>query len=233
MERPFPTGHTYGILPCTGRVVRGPKLKRAGLLLIAGLFALPTLAAKHGTAAPCQTNFTVVQQDALKNIRQGLSQEQMKWFDKKLREKYPDVCYVAPGPDVRLVFYIIVTPDVYHGTRVETDTETHNNPVNGTITDQNGDTADVSGTVQATTTSSTAVPYTVHYGIYTLTIETSEGLDHWKARHRVQQRGLYSTLAGIPLGGKGHHPTRTVIEEAMKWVHEGGLANPLETVAPQ
>lgn len=200
---------------------------------VLAFLAMPPAAKKHEPVAAWQTNFTVVQQDTLKNIRQGLSNEQLKWFDKKLQKEYPDVCYVAPGPNVRLAFYITVTPDVYHGTRVETNSETHNNPVSGTITNPDGSTSDMDGTVRTTTTSSTAVPYTVPYGIYTLTVETSEGSDKWKARHRFQQRGLYHTLYGIPLGGKGHHPNRTVIEEAMKWIHEGGLTNPLETVAPQ
>jgi len=195
--------------------------------------AMPAWAKKPASAAPCQIKFTVIQEDTLKNITQGLTKKQLEWFDNKTQKLYPDVCYVPPSPDVPLVFSIIVTPDVYHGTRVETNTETHDSPVSGTITNPDGSTSDIDGTVKTTTTSSTAVPYTVHYGIYTLTVETREGPDKWKARHRFQQRGLYNTLAGIPLGGKGHHPNRAVIEEAMKWIHEGGLRNPLDTVAPQ
>ena len=171
--------------------------------LALALLAVPAAAKKRDPVVPCQTQFTVVQQDILKNVRQGLSKEQMKWFDKKLQEKYPDVCYVAPSADVRLVFYIIITPDVYHGTRVETNTETHDSPVSGTVTDENGNTSDINGTAKTTTTSSTAVPYTVHYGIYTLTVQTNDGPGKWTARHRFQQRGLYNTLAGIALGGKG------------------------------
>lgn len=43
----------------------------------------------------------------------------------------------------------------------------------------------------------------------------------------------YKTYLGIPLGGKRHHPVHTVIEAAAKWIHEGGLSNPLHSVAPQ
>jgi len=209
------------------------KMNRIVAPLLLGLLAMPALAKKREPVAPCQTKFTVIQEDTLKNIKQGLSKQQLGWFYKQVQKKYPDVCYVPPAPDVPLVFFIIVTPDIYHGTRVETDTETHDSPVSGTVTNADGSTSDIDGTVKTTTTSSTAVPYTVHYGVYSLTVETSEGPDKWKPRHRFQQRGLYNTLVGIPLGGKGHHPNRTVIEEAMKWVHEGGLNNPLETVAPQ
>jgi hypothetical protein len=42
--------------------------------------------------------------------------------------------------------------------------------------------------------------------------------------HRFQQMGIYDTLYGIPLGGKGHHPAHAVIEEAAKWINSGGLA---------
>jgi hypothetical protein len=194
---------------------------------------MPAWAKKHEPAAPCQTEFTVVKQDSLKNVTQGLSQKGAEWFEKNIQKKYPDVCYVAPGPNVHLVFFISVTPDVYHGTRVEHSTETHDSPVSGTVTDEDGNRSNIDGTVKTTTTSSTAVPYDVPYGIFTLTVKTSEAPGKWTVRHRFQQRGLYNTLYGIPLGGKGHHPDKAVLEEAAKWVHEGGLTNPLETVAPQ
>jgi len=195
--------------------------------------ALPGLAKKHSPVATCQTKFTVVREDHLKNITQGLSKKDAKWFEKKIEKKYPDVCYVAPAPEVPLVFYISVAPAVYHGTRVAQHTETHDSPVTGTVTDENGSRSDIQGTTTTTTTTSTAVPYSLDYGVFTLTVETSETAGKWKARHRFQQRGLYSTLYGIPLGGKGHHPLHAVIEEAAKWIHEGGLTNPLQTVAPQ
>ena len=180
----------------------------------------------------CKANFTVVFEDSLKNVTQGLSAKDADWFGKKIEKKYPDVCYVPPSPDIALVFMVTVTPDVYHGTRVVTNTQTQDNPVTGTVTDDNGDTSTVNGTVTTTTTSSTAVPYSVKYGIFTLTIETAQANEKWKPLHRFQQDGLYNTYLGIPLGGKGHHPVHTVIEEAAKWIHEGGLTSPLQSVAP-
>lgn len=181
----------------------------------------------------CKVNFTVVSEDTLKNTQQGLAPKDAQWFEKKIEKKYPDVCYVAPGPDVPLVFLVTVTPDIYHGTRVVTNTQTQDSPVTGTVTDQNGETSNVNGTVTTTTSSSTAVPYSVKYGIFTLTVEETQRNEKWKPLHRFQQDGLYSTYLGIPLGGKGHHPVHTVIEEAAKWIHEGGLTNPLQSVAPQ
>lgn len=73
--------------------------------LLLGLLAMPAWAKKGEPLAPCPTKFTVIQEDTLKNITQGLSKKQVEWFDKKIEKKYPDVCYVAPGPDVHLVFY--------------------------------------------------------------------------------------------------------------------------------
>jgi hypothetical protein len=201
----------------------------AGLVLI--VLASPAWAKKHLPTRTCRTQFTVVQEDYLKNITQGLSKKQVKWFEKKIEKKYPDVCYVAPARDVPLVFFIVDTPAVYHGSRVETHEETHDTPVTGTVTDEDGNESDIHGSMTTATTTSTAVPYTAHYGIYTLTVETREGPGKWKARRRFQQGGLYHLVYGVPMG-KGHHPTRTVIEEAVKWVHQGGLTNPLETVAP-
>lgn len=184
--------------------------------------ALPALAKKHEPVATCQTKFTVVREDHLKNITQGLSEKDARWFEKKIEKKYPDVCYVAPAPSVSLVFFISVVPDVYHGTRVVTTQSQSNTNISG----------DVDATARTTTNSEATVPYDVDYGVYTLTIQTREGPKKWEAHHRFQQKGLYHTLYGVPLGGKGHHPLHAVIEEAAKWVHEGGLTNPLQTVAP-
>jgi hypothetical protein len=99
----------------------------------------------------------VITQDTLKNVKQGLSLDDQKWFREKVEKRNPSVCYVDPAPSVSLVFVIIVTPDTYHGTRVVTDTETHENPVSGTITDNEGNSADIDATVKTTTSSSTAV----------------------------------------------------------------------------
>jgi hypothetical protein len=48
--------------------------------------------------------------------------------------------------------------------------------------------------------------------------------------HRLQQKGLYNTLYGIPLGGRGHHPVHAVIEDALKWVNAGGLTDPKQSI---
>jgi len=76
----------------------------------------------------------------------------------KVAKKYPNVCYAEPSPTVAIIFYT-VTPDVHHSTLIENRTSTESTPVSATVTDQNGNTSQVNGTEQTTTTTSTAVPY--------------------------------------------------------------------------
>jgi hypothetical protein len=191
--------------------------------------ATPQAKASELHSSSSCTYFTVVTRDKLNNVKQGISVDDLKWFQKTFSKKYPSVCYAEPGPTVPIIFYITVTPDVYHGTQVVNQTSTHSDPVSGTVTDQEGNTSQVSGTVESTTTSSTAVPYSVEYGIYTLSVERRKSDGQVDVVHRFQQKGLYRVLYGIPLGGRGHHPIHAVIEDAAKWVGGGGLTDPKQS----
>jgi len=199
--------------------------------LIVMLLALPAgVAAKNkdNGRPPCATTYSVIQQDKLGNVQQGISNpKSLKWADKDLEKKYPDVCYVPPAPSVKTVFVITVTPATYHGTKVETDTNT--SPTSGTVTDTSGEQI---GTYEGkeTTTSSTAVPYSFEYGRFMLTIETFGPDGKPVVRRRFQQNGIYRTMYGVPLGGRGHHPAKALIEDAVKWIHAGGLEDPLQSV---
>jgi len=170
--------------------------------------------------------FSVVTQDALGNVKQGLSPSNVKWFQESVERKYPNACYVDPSPSVPVVFYVTVTPDTYQGTRIVRSTSRQSNPVTGTVTDQSGNQSQVEGTVETTTTSSTAVPYSFEYGIFTLAVERRGADGKFAVLHRFQQKGIYQTLYGIPLGGKGHHPLHAVIEDAAQWVNSGGMTDP-------
>ena len=174
----------------------------------------------------CATTYSVIQEDTLGNVQQGISKpKDLKWADKDLEKKYPDVCYVAPDPSVKTVFVITVAPATYHGTRVETDTQT--TPTSGTITDTDGNTATYQGT--QTTTTSTAVPYSFEYGKFMLSVETFGADGKPVVRRRFQQNGIYRTMYGVPLGGRGHHPAKALIQDAVKWIHAGGLDDPLQS----
>lgn len=185
-------------------------------------------------AAPAQaqhcTYFTVVTVDKLNNVKQGLSADGLRWFEKNLAKKYPGACYVAPVPSVPIIFYITVAPAVYHGTRVVQQSSTESNPISGTVTGQDGTTSQIDATERATTTSSTAVPYTVEYGIYTLSIERRRSDGTFQVEHRFQQKGLYNRLYGIPLGGRGHHPVHAIVEDAARWIDRGGLLDQTQGV---
>jgi hypothetical protein len=195
------------------------------IFLVASTGALAK--SKDNGRPPCATTYSVVQQDTLGNVQQGLTNpKNLKWVDGDLEKKYPDVCYVAPDRSAKTLFVITVMPATYHETRVETDTQT--TPTSGTVTDTDGNTATYQGT--QTTTSSTAVPYSFEYGKYMLTVETFGDDGKPVVRRKFQQNGIYHTYAGIPLGGRGHHPAKALIEDAVKWIHVGGLDDPLQSV---
>jgi hypothetical protein len=189
-------------------------MKTLALLL---LLSSPAFASKKPPA--CANRFSIIEQDTLGNTIQGVKGKQASWIT-DLEKKYPDVCYAAPDPSITTVFVIKIAPDTYHGTRVITTT----NPSTGTVSDNQGNTASYNGTSQ----SSTAVPYSFEYGKYMLTVETLGPEHQVTVRHRFQQDGIYHTLYGIPLGGRGHHPEKAVIEDAVKWLQAGGLNDPLQ-----
>jgi len=206
-------------------------MSKAALLVVLALAAMPLrLAAKNKDSGRprCASSYSIVQEDKLGNVQQGLSNpKNVKWVNKELEKKYPDVCYAPPNPSVTTVFVITVTPATYNGTRVVTHTES--TPTSGTVTDTStGQTATYEGT--QTSTSSTVVPYSFEYGKFTLTIETFDTDGKPVVRRRFEQKGIYHTMYGIPLGGRGHHPVKALIEDAVKWIHEGGLEDPLQSV---
>jgi hypothetical protein len=200
-------------------------------LLILILLAIPVGAAaknKDNGRPPCATTYSVIQEDKLGNVQQGISKSKdLKWADKDLEKKYPDVCYAAPDPSVKTVFVITVAPATYNGTRVVTTTDT--TPTSGTVTDTSGQQV---GTYEGTqtSTSSTAVPYSFEYGKFMLTVETFGADGKPVVRRRFQQNGIYRTMYGVPLGGRGHHPAKALIEDAVKWIHTGGLNDALQGV---
>lgn len=172
------------------------------------------------------TSFAVVQKDTLGNVTHGMTDDGVKWVNKLLAKKYEDLCYSPSERGADLLFYLTVTPDTYHGTRIERDSTTSTNPVNATVYNPDGTSTQVSGTVQNTTTTSTAVPYSFEYGIFTLAIERKGRDGKIEVVRRFRQKGIFHTYAGIPLGGRGHHPAHAVIEDAIKWVSSGALTDP-------
>ena len=137
-----------------------------------------------------------------------------------------------PNP-IKVFFAITVTPATYHGTLVVTNT--NKTPTSGTLTDTTPGSPTYGqqvGTYEGTqtSTSSTVVPYSFDYGRFMLTVETLGDDGNPVVRRRFQQDGIFRTMAGIPLGGRGHHPGKALIEDVVKWVHAGGLDDPFQGV---
>jgi hypothetical protein len=187
------------------------------------------LLAGFGSAASgqtCQIKFSVVWQDPLNNVNQGLSEKEAKDVAKKFSKKYPEVCYVEPSPSVPLVFYVTISTSTYHGTR--TATSTQDTPVTGTVTDSNGNVGTINGT--QTQTSTTTTPVQFDYPIFTLSIEKKQPDGSLKVMHNVERKGLCPTIAFTCVANR--HPDIGIIEDAVKWIHGGGLTDPKQGVAP-
>jgi hypothetical protein len=183
----------------------------------------------------CKVLYSMVTEDSLHNINQGLlasgfkEKDGFKWLE-KMYKKYPDVCYVAPNTRESIVFFIIATPAVYHGTQIRTQTHNTESTTSGTVRDDDGNRANIDATTTGTTTSSVAVPYEVEYNSFTLTVERKAPDAAFEALRRFRVDGLYNTAYGFSWG-KGKHPIQNVMEDAIKWIHEGGLSNPQQTIS--
>ena len=178
----------------------------------------------------CKVNFAFVYIDRLNNTNRGLQGKQLKDVQDKLK-KYGDVCFTDNEASADFVFFVHTKPAVYHGVHNYSNTSSHtdSNPVNGTITDQNGNTSTVSGTVETTTTTTTnsSVPYEVDYSVFYLDIMVpsvkEDSTDRsFKVLRTFDQKGLYNTMYGIGYG-RGKHPIPNVIDAAAKWLHENNL----------
>jgi hypothetical protein len=206
---------------------------------------------KDNQRPSCSILYRVVQEDTLGNFQEGLANtKNLKWADNGLRKKYPDVCYTPtdqessklqprfeivdsqPPAPVEVFLFISISPATYHGTRVATQTHTEDAPTSGTVTGTSGEEIGTyTGTTRTTSASSTAVPYSFEYGKFILIIETTGADGKPVPRHIFEQDGLYRTMYGVPLGGRGHHPVKALIEDAVKWLHAGGLDDTSQSVS--
>jgi hypothetical protein len=194
-------------------------------LLLALISAAPPSANKK-PVQDCKVSFAFVYIDRLDNTNRGMEGKQLKEVQEKL-SKYGDICYTADETAADYVFFVHTKPAVYHGVRTTSDTHTNSNPVDGTITDQSGNTSTMSGTVDSTTTTTSSVPYEVDYSVYILNIlipHLKEGSTEraFTTLRSFDQKGLYKTMYGIGYG-KGKNPIVNVIDEAAKWLHENKL----------
>lgn len=128
--------------------------------LIAGLLLASMVLAKPKPRATCAVYFAVAEHDEITVglTIPGLNKPQASWYKKHGdRDKSAGICYVAKVSDVPAdaPLYLIIWGEHLEGrpyTYTYTTTETESGTVNGTITDNEGNSAQVSGT------SSTQVP---------------------------------------------------------------------------
>ncbi len=151
------------------------------LSLLLTLAAVAPAFADNRPVQGCKVSFAVVYVDRLDNTYRGIQGKQLEDVEKKL-SKYGDVCYTPNENAAAYIFFIHTKPAVYHGVRTTSDTSTNTstNPVSGTITDEDGNTARISGTMDTTTTTTTtsSVPYELDYSDFILNIlvpHTKEG----------------------------------------------------------
>ena len=170
---------------------------------------------------PCVITYSIIEKDTLGNVNQGASAKNQRWLTESLEKKYPGVCYAAPDPSIKIVLVITITPATYNGTRLITNTA----ETTGNASDNDGNSATYNGT----TTSTAAVPYSFDYGKYMLTVETLGPNGKVTVNRRFAQDGMFRTIYGIPLGGRGHHPEKALVEDAVKWMSGGGLSNPFQS----
>ena len=191
--------------------------------------AMPAIAKKK-PVQNCKVRFAFVYVDRLNNTNRGIQGKSLQDVQKKLSQ-YGDVCYTGDESAADFIFFVHTKPAVYHGVHTYSSTSSHtdSNPANGTITDQNGNTSTVSGTIDTTTTTTTTsnVPYEVDYSVFFLDIMVPYKKDNstetsYKVLRTFDQKGLYNTMYGIGYG-KGKHPIPNVIDAAAKWLHENNL----------
>jgi hypothetical protein len=186
----------------------------------AAVLLLGSLSCFAQSQPACKVTFSVVAKDDLNNTHQGFRPKTLEWFQKKMVKKYPDVCYSLGASPV--VMFFSSRPATYHGTRTETSTERSH--TEGQIT---GDVdARYSGT--STSTSTVAVPYDVDYDVLYVSLETKQPDGTWRVVHNFSRKNLHPTFYGICT--KNCHPNYANIEDALKWLHEGGLNDPMQGV---
>lgn len=176
-------------------------------LLLVLMFACPSF-------GQCKYPFSVVVKDDLNNVRQGLSSKLTQWATEKMAKKYPSVCYSENTEDI--VFYVSTKPAIYHGTQTVSN--------GGTINDE------TNGQVLARTETSQEVPIEVPYKKLFLVLETKTSDSNWEVRHVFQGETLYNRMYGFCT--HNCHPEQKLYEEAIKWLHEGGLTDPKQTRLP-
>jgi hypothetical protein len=178
----------------------------------------------------CKVTFAVVRKDEAGDLLNGFRPKTLEWFEKKMVKKYPGVCYSEDAANATVVLFFSAIPAVYHGVRTISTTDTSNSPVNGSITDNNGQqVGTIDGTVATTTTTTSNVPYEVDYERLHLAIEYKFS-DGWKPVESFDGKTLHPTFYGFCT--RNCHPNNSMIEDAIKYLQGSGLKTPRAAALP-
>ncbi len=187
----------------------------------------------HADSA-CKVSFAVVWKDSLNNVKQGLREQDRQWLQTKMSKKYPELCYDSGAPPVAL--WINIGDATYHSTKTVTDTDSHTAPLQGQITDSSPGSptygqqiGTIEGTATTTTTNTREVPYSFDYHVMIMSLEVRQKDGSWKVMHNFRHDTIQRQWYGIAISNR--HPNQQLIDSALKWMHDGGLTDPTQTMA--
>jgi hypothetical protein len=180
-----------------------------------------------GSEQPCAVPFTYIFTDSLGNMHKGLSSKDEKWFAEKVSKKYPEACYLQPEQWTNLArptYVFFVNEHIEHGVTYDsqTRTSTQDVPVSGTVKDEYGETVGkVAGTASQTTTTQTVTPREITKHVDGLRLEAMQPDGSWRVFHVFPfQIRRKQEFFGLPVSQQ-----RNLLEDAAKWIHEGGLTD--------
>ena len=172
----------------------------------------------------CKYRFLVTTMDLENNITQGLPSEYSEWFEQKVRKKYPDICYAAPGSDATIMFFVTLAPYVYVDYRDDATYELRRSDPNGTVPPESDD--DLVEMMKSSPDRKNPAP-TLYNNTkrndktFTLTVAIAQAGGTWKLIRRFYRGGYWVLTPGVPPA----HPAKDVLREATKWLHNSGLNN--------
>jgi len=183
------------------------------------------IATKSSASPACKYRFSVTTKDLENNITQGLPSEYSEWFEQKVRKKYPDICYVAPGSDAPIMFFITLAPYVYAYRFDDPMYEMRRSDPNGTVPPESDD--DLVDMMKSSPDRKSPALNLYDNNTkrndktFTLTVAIAQAGGTWKLSRRFYHGAYWNLVPGVPPA----HPAQDVLRDTAKWLHNSGLNN--------
>lgn len=184
---------------------------------------------------PCTVPVTYMFTDSLGNVLRGLSKKDEKWFAESVSKKYPEVCYVSPETWANLpppAYVFFVNEHIEKGITYDTETRTSTQdvPVSGSVKNEYGETVGkIEGTETQTTTTQTTTPRETTKHVQGLYFKALQPGGSWKTYHvfpfKVTHKQNVLGMATLGWSDMGVSQHRNLLQDAAKWIHEGGLTD--------